>query len=64
MKKTYISPKASIILIEAQLMSAGSTLSSNPGENENVQFTEQEYNGEGASRQSFNVWGEEEEENY
>lgn len=45
-------------------MSTGSTLSSNPGENENVQFTEQEYNGEGSSRRRRNVWGDEEEENY
>lgn len=63
MKKEYISPRADMMIIESRQMIATSTLDSNPSSNVNVNLTEEEYNGEGASRRR-SVWSEEEEEDF
>lgn len=61
MKKEYISPIADVMFIETKQMIAASTLESNPtGNTVSVDFTDEEYDGEGASRRR-NVWDEEEE---
>ena len=57
MKKEYISPIADMVLMETDQMIATSILGSDPGNNFNVEFSKDDYEGEAASRR--NAWADE-----
>jgi hypothetical protein len=64
MKKTYFSPKVKVVRVAQHLMSNGTSMTGKQGSSSfNVTFSNDEYDGEAASRR-HSQWDDEEEEDF
>ena len=63
MKKDYISPIAEVIFVHTENMMAATKLNGQEGNSTvGVDFTEGEYDGEGASRRRRSQWDDEDDD--